>query len=70
MFILGLILETPSLYLKELCCEVKDISGVEVCEATVCNLLHRHGFTRKKIRYVALHHSVYLRGKFMAEVLL
>lgn len=70
MFIVGLILDTPSLYLKELCSKVTEVSGVEVCESTMCKLLHRHGFTRKKIRQVALQRSVHLRGEFMAKVLL
>ena len=47
MFLIGLILETPSLYLGELCKQVEEVSGIEVSEATICMLLHRHGFTRK-----------------------
>ena len=70
MFIIGLILETPSLYLKELCKKVEEVSGESVSEATICRLLHSHGFTRKKIRQVALQRSTYLRGAFMSEVLL
>ena len=48
LFIIGLILEAPSMYLHELCMKVKEISGIEVCASTICNLLHKHGFTRKK----------------------
>ena len=70
MFIIGLILETPSLYLKKLCSQVKERSGANVCESTICKLLHRHGFTRKKIRQVALQRSVSLQGEFIAQVLL
>ena len=70
MFIVGLILESPSLYLKELCTRVKEVSGVDVCMSTICKLLHKHGFTRKKIRNVALQRSVQLREDFMAQVLL
>lgn len=70
MFIIGLILDAPSMYLKELCTKIEEVCHVKVCEATICNLLHRHGFTRKKIRQVAIQQSVELRGKFMAEALL
>ena len=70
MFVIGLILEEPYLYLKELCVKVKEYSGVEVCEATICKLLHRHGVTRKKMRQVALQRSCSVRGHFMAKVLL
>ena len=70
LLIIGLVLETSSLYLKEMCSKIRNSSGVDVSEATVCKLLHRHGFTRKKIRQVAIQRSMSLRGEFMAEVLL
>ena len=37
-------------------------------ESTVCRLLRQHGFTRKKVRMIALQRSEYLRAMFMAEV--
>lgn len=70
MFVVGLVLETPSLYLHELCVKVKDVSGIEVCPPAICKLLHKHGMTRKKIRQVAVQRSAKLRGNFMAQVLL
>ena len=70
LFIIGLVLESPTLYLSELCAQVEDISGIEVSEATICRLLRRHGFTRKKIRQVAAQRSVELRGEFIAQALL
>ena len=70
MFIIGLVMETPELYLKEVCIKIKEYSGQVVCRSTVCQLLHRHGFTRKKIRQVALQRDVRLRGQFMAKALL
>ena len=70
MFIIGLILETPFLYLKEICAKVMEYSGVEVSKSTVCKLLHNRGFTRKKMRQVALQHSAQLRGQFMAKAML
>ena len=70
MFIVGLVLESPALYLKELCSQVQQFSGIEVCEATICNVLHRHGLTRKKIRQVAIQRSVRLRVEFMTRALM
>ena len=67
LFIIGVVLEKPSVYLHELCDLVYDKSGIEVSEA---RLLHRHGFTRKKIRQVAQQRSLYLRGYFMSQVLM
>ena len=70
LFILGLILENPSMYLSEICARVEEISQVEVSQATVCRILKRHGFTRKKVRQVAKQRSESLRGLFMVQVLL
>ena len=53
LFIIGLVLESPGLYLREICDKVKVISGIQVSECTVCRILHRHGCSRKRIRYIA-----------------
>ena len=70
LFIIGVILETPSLYLHELCIKVEQMCGIEVCASTILTILHQHGFTRKKIRQVALQRSLSLRGIFIANALL
>ena len=70
LFIVGLILENPSLHLSELCKLTHNISSIEVSPSTVCRLLHRHGFTHKGVRQIALQRSFELRGLFMAQVLL
>lgn len=48
---------------------ILDTTGVVVSEATICRLLRRHGFTRKKIRHTALQRSTELRALFMAQAL-
>ena len=68
--IIALIMESPTSYLQEICKEVQKITGKSVSESTVCWLLRQHGFTRKKVRMIALQRSEYLRAMFMAEVLL
>ena len=70
LFVLGLILENPCLYLSEIGKMVEDASGIRVSEATVCRTLKQHGFTRKRVRQVAAQRSDSLRGSFMAQVLL
>ncbi len=70
MFVIGLILEAPSLYLQELCTKVKLVSGIDISPSAICKLLYKHGLTRKKIRQVAVQQSVKLRGEFMAKALL
>lgn len=70
LFILGLILEKPSLYLSEICDMVERVSTIKVSQATICRLLKRHGLTRKKVRQVALQRSDSLRGIFIAQALM
>ena len=52
--IISLIMESPTLYLYEICKEIQKITGKLVSESTICRQLRRHGFTRKKIRMIAL----------------
>ena len=67
--IIALIMESPTFYLYEICKEIQQITGKSVSESTVCRVLRNHGFTRKKVRLIALQRSEYLRAMFMAEVL-
>ena len=68
LVILGLLLDDPGLYLGEVCCKVFSITGIKVSSSTICHILHRHGFTRKKIQQVALQRSSVHRADFMAEI--
>ena len=69
LFILALLMENPGLYLVEMCLKIQEVTGTTVSGATVCRLLRKHGYTRKKIRQVAKQRSEELRGLFMARVL-
>ena len=68
LLVIGLLLENPSLYLGEICHEVEHVTGICVTPSTICSIIHRHGFTRKKIQQVALQRSSEHRGDFMAEM--
>ena len=68
LFIIGVIIESPSYYLSELCGAIKDVCGKQVCPSTVCKVIHKHGFTRKKLHQVAKQRSIQYRGSYMAEV--
>ena len=65
----ALIMECPTLYLHEICHKIEHICRKQVSESTVCCILQKHGFTRKKVRMVALQRCEYLRAMFMAEIL-
>ena len=47
---------------------IHDVIGVEVSNATICRILGKHGFTRKKIRQVAQQRCTELRARFRAEM--
>ena len=68
LFVVGLLLDNPALYLSEVCQKVKQAMGIDVSPSTVCRIIRAHGLTRKKIRQVALQRSVEQRGRFIAEV--
>ena len=68
LHIVGLVLKCPSMYLQELCTEIQHLTGKQVSAPTVCRLLARHGFTRKKIQKVAMQRSITLRAEFMAKM--
>ena len=65
----GILVENPSLYLKEICRKIYATTGVIVSESTVCRLLKRNGLTRKKIIQVARQRCTEYRGMFMADAL-
>ena len=62
-------MENPGLYLIEICSRIEEVTGTKVSGATVCRLLQKHGYTRKKIRQVARQCCEELRGLFMTRVL-
>lgn len=68
LLILGLLMENPAMYLIEICAKIQEVTGTTVSGATVCRLLQKHGYTRKKIRQVAKQRCEELRGLFMASV--
>lgn len=68
LYVIGLVLENPGMYLQEICQEIYNVTCKQVSASTVCRLLARHGFTRKKIQKVAKQRSVALRALFMARM--
>ena len=58
MFVLGLIMESPCLYLHEVCQQLEEISGFSVSISTICRLLHCHGLSRKKVQKIALERRI------------
>lgn len=67
LYIVGLILDNPSLYLAEVCQHIHEVLGVCISPPTICRLLKAFGITRKKIRQVATQRCDLLRGAFLAH---
>ena len=67
LFVIRAVLANSSLYMHEVCQEIKDVFGLSISPPTICRLLHSYGITRKKIRQVALQWSYSLRGAFRAH---
>lgn len=68
MSLIQSLLNKPEMYLKELRQELIEISGTDVSVSTICKTLKRLGFSRKKLRQVALQRSEEQRLKFKEEM--
>ena len=42
------VMENPSMYLSEMCYQVKMVIGIDVSGSTICRILKRNALTRKK----------------------
>ena len=62
--IIALICENPALYLSEMCSKINEATGVSVSGSTVCKIVHRNGFSKKKLTKVALQRSIQHRGVY------
>lgn len=69
-FILGLVFQSPTIYLHELRHSSEQATNTEVSIPTICCLLRRYGLTREKIQRVALQRSSILRAAFIANMFL
>ena len=68
LYVVGLVMASPDLHLKEIVDKVHEITGVSVDLSSICRLLAKHGLTRKKLQHVALQRTMELRCSFMASV--
>ena len=70
LFITGLIIDSPSFYcdLSELCHAIEDVCGKSISPSAVCKIIHKHGFTHKKLQHAAKQRSLQYHGEYMAEI--
>ena len=68
LFILNLVLQKPGIYLHEIQDEVREMLMLEISLATICTFLHSSGFTRQRLRTVAIQQDTFLRQKYIIDV--
>ena len=66
--ILELVIERPGIYLREIQCELKDETGTDVSISTICNFLHKNGFTRQRLTRIAVQRNEELRAKYKQDI--
>lgn len=68
LYVIGLILNNPTMYLREICSEIKQMTGTEVSPSMLCKMLRMHGFSRKKIQHIAMQRSIRFRAVYMDNI--
>ena len=54
LLILHLVLEKPGIYLYEIQRDLVDVLQLQINTSTICRFLHQSGFTRQKLRLIAI----------------
>ena len=70
LLILQLVLQHIGITLTEIRKELYDMSGVDLSESTICQFLHKHKFSRQRIRLIAAQRDDFLRQTYVSEVLM
>ena len=68
LFILDLVVQNPGIYLHEIQCELEQFLLIDVSVSTICKCLHKNGFTRQRLRMVALQRDRQLRHQFALDI--
>ena len=68
LLILNLVVSKPGIYLHEIQAELIDTLLLQVSISTICTFLHKSGFTRRKIGYIAIQQDQFLREQFISDV--
>ena len=67
-FIIHTVLDNPGIMLHEIQNEVSTAFDMEIAESTICQVLHRLNFSRKKMCIAATQQDQMLRALFVSEV--
>lgn len=68
MFVLDLVLQKPGIFLHEIQKELSQSLLLDISVSTLCKFLHANGFTRQRLKRVALQQDTLLRQQFAADI--
>ena len=68
LMVLHLALNRPGIYLREIQSELLATTGAEVSQSAICRFFQKVGFTRQKMKLVALQRDKELRAQFVTDV--
>ena len=68
VILLEVVISKPSIYLREVREEVKETTGIDVNESTICRFLKDSGFTRQKMKLAAQQRSELLRSQYIIDM--
>lgn len=66
--ILELVAENPSMYLRELQGCMCESTGTIISTSTICNLLHKNGFSRQKLTRIAGQRNDVLKAQYVFDI--
>ena len=66
--IMEAVIDRPGIYLYEIQAYLLQQTGTDVLLSSICNFLHKQGFTRQKMTQVAIQRSDELRAKFRGNM--
>ena len=69
-FVLGLVIDRPGIYLKEVQTELKAVFDISIDVSAICKFLANAGFTHQRLQITALQRDEFMRQKFAADVAL
>ena len=68
LFLLNLVVQQPGIYLHEIQREVQNFLQLTISIPTICRFLQENGFSRQKLRQIALQRDDLLRKQYIIDV--
>ena len=68
LILLQVVLAHPGIKLHELQAELEYLTGTQVATSTICQVLHKNGFSRQRMRLCASQRDADIRARFVSEV--